>query len=359
MFELQNQTLPTIDLSKGIEFGLYTLGDHLPHPRTKERISAQARIQNIIELAVLAEEAGFDIFQVGESHQAYFVSQSHLIILAAIAQATQKIKIASGVTTIGVLDPVRVFEDAATIDLISDGRMEIVAGRASRYGSFELLAYGKEDFADLFEEKFDLLLQINNNRIVNWEGKYRPPIRQQEIIPRPNKHNASLPIWRALGNTPLSAQRAGVAGVPVQQAYLAGAVQTYRNRIQLFRQAAEEAGHDSKEIPVAASAWLYVRESVDQAFKEIYPYINEGFKLTNGQDFPKRSFAQGKSIKSVMTIGDSSSIIEKILYQQEAIGFQRFSAQIDFAGMSFAEVKKTLYIIADKIMPAVKKYTKS
>lgn len=359
MSRKQKQTLPAINLANGIEFGLYTLGDHLPHPKTKERISAQERIQDIIELAVLAEEAGFDIFQVGESHQPYFVSQAHLIILAAIAQATTKIKIGSGVTTIGVLDPVRVYEDAATIDLISKGRMEIVAGRASRYGSFELLGYDQEDFADLFEEKFDLLLNINQNPKLTWQGKYRAPLKDQAILPRPNNESQSLPIWRALGNTPLSAKRAGQAGVPVQQAYLAGAVQTYQNRIKLFRDAADEAGHNSQEIPVAASGWMYVRDSVDQAFKEIYPYINAGFKLTNGQDFPKRPFAQGKSLKSVMTIGDPSSIIEKILYQYEAIGFQRYSAQIDFAGMSMDEVKKTLYIIADEIMPAVKKYTKS
>ena len=167
--------MPEIDKSKGLEFGLYTLGDHLPNPHTGQRIPASQRIKEIIETAEYAEQAGIDTFQIGESHQDYFASQAHLIILSAIAQATKQIKIASGSTIISTSDPVRVFEDASTIDLISGGRMEIIAGRASRVGLYDLLGYSLNDYEALFEEKFDLLLNINENEYVNWEGEFRAP----------------------------------------------------------------------------------------------------------------------------------------------------------------------------------------
>src|SRR5699024_5265736 len=159
--------MPKIDKSKGLEFGIYTLGDHLPNPHTGERIPTSQRIQEIIELAKLAEQAGLDFFSVGESHQEYFATQAHTAVLAAIAQATDKIKIGSSSTIISISDPVRVYEDFATIDLISEGRAEIVAGRASRVGVFDLLGYDLHDYEALFEEKFDLLLKINQEETVN------------------------------------------------------------------------------------------------------------------------------------------------------------------------------------------------
>ena len=174
-----------IDQRKGLEFGLYTLGDHLPEPQTGERISAQQRLNEIIEVAKLSEQAGLDIFTVGESHQEFFTTQAHSVVLSAIAQATEKIKIASSSTIISTLDPVRVYEDFATIDLISDGRAEIIAGRASRVGNFELLGYDLHDYEALYEEKFDLLRQINENEIINWEGQFRKPLRNAEVLPRP------------------------------------------------------------------------------------------------------------------------------------------------------------------------------
>src|SRR6185312_4078065 len=170
-----------IDKSKGLELGLYTLGDHIPDPHTGERISAEQRIHEIIELAKLAEQAGIDFFSVGESHQEYFTTQAHTVVLAAIAQATEKIKIASSSTIISTSDPVRVFEDFATIDLISKGRAEIIAGRASRIGLFDLLGYDVRDYEELFEEKFELLLKINEEKVVNWSGQFRAPLHNAKV----------------------------------------------------------------------------------------------------------------------------------------------------------------------------------
>src|SRR5690606_1860485 len=216
-----------INPDNGIEFGIYTLGDHLPNPATGERISAQQRIHDIIDYAVLAEQAGVDFFSVGESHQKFFATQAHAVVLSAIAQATKKIKIASSSTIISTSDPVRVFENFATLDLISRGRAELVAGRASRVGLFELLGYDLRDYEELFEEKFELLQQINREQRVTWSGQFRAPLNDAEVLPRPA--GESLRIWRAVGGAPASAVKAGLAGVPMVMAHLGGTTSVFRH----------------------------------------------------------------------------------------------------------------------------------
>lgn len=344
-----------IDPSKGLEFGLYTLGDHIKNPNTGKRISAQQRINEIIEMAKLAEEAGLDFFSVGESHQEHFTTQAHTVVLSAIAQATEKIKIGSSSTIISTLDPVRVYEDFATLDLISDGRMEIVAGRASRLGVFDLLGYNVQDYEELYEEKFDLLLKINEEEVVNWEGKFREPLRDAKILPRPK--NGSLPIWRAVGGPPMSAIKAGFAGVPMFIAMLGGPAESFKYSIDAYREALSRAGHNPKEYPVASAGFFYAADTTQEAFKEVYPYINEGMKLTNGQGFAKNQFAQGMDKRNIMNIGSPDQIVEKILYQHEQFGHQRYIAQMDFGGVPFDKIMKNIELIGTEILPKVKKYT--
>ncbi|MDQ0158893.1 LLM class flavin-dependent oxidoreductase [Alkalibacillus salilacus] len=345
-----------IDPSKGLEFGLYTLGDHLPDPHTGERISAQTRLNEIIELSQLAEQAGLDFFSVGESHQEYFTTQAHSVVLSAIAQATEKIKIASSSTIISTLDPVRVFEDFATVDLISDGRTEIVAGRASRVGNFELLGYPLRDYEELYEEKFELLNLINQQEEVTWQGKHRAPLNQARVIPRP-KHG-SLPIWRAVGGSPSSAVKAGYAGVPMFMAHLGGPASVFKRTVDAYRDAAKQAGHNPDELPVATAGFFYAAESSQKALQDLYPHINEGMKKTNGQGFPKQNFAQGADPHNVMNIGSPQQIIEKILYQHELYGHQRYIAQMDFGGMPFDKLKRNIDLIGSEILPVIRKYTK-
>jgi alkanesulfonate monooxygenase SsuD/methylene tetrahydromethanopterin reductase-like flavin-dependent oxidoreductase (luciferase family) len=344
-----------IDQSKGLEFGIYTLGDHIPNPYTGERISARQRIQEIIELAKLAEQAGIDFFSVGESHQEYFTTQAHSVVLAAIAQATEKIKIASSSTILSTSDPVRVYEDFATIDLISNGRAEVIAGRASRVGLFELLGYSLRDYEELFEEKFELLLKINKEEVVNWSGKFRAPLKNAKVIPRPL--NGSLPIWRAVGGPPASAIKAGMSGVPMFLATLGGPASTFKISIDAYREAAKQSGFEPSELPVATAGFFYVAETTQQAQKEAYPHVNQGLQLINGQSYPKRQFAQGADPRDVMNIGSPQQIIEKILYQYELFGHQRYIAQMDFGGVTFDNLKKNIELIATEILPAIKKYT--
>ncbi|HLS10301.1 LLM class flavin-dependent oxidoreductase [Lentibacillus sp.] len=344
-----------IDPSKGLEFGLYTLGDHLPDPGTGERISAQQRINEIIELAKLAEQAGLDFFSVGESHQAYFATQAHSVVLSAIAQATETIKISSSSTIVSTLDPVRVYEDFATIDLISGGRAEIVAGRASRVGVYDLLGYDLRDYEELYEEKFDLLNKINEEEVVNWRGQFRAPLRDAKVLPRPL--NGSLPIWRAVGGTPASAIKAGFAGVPMYMAHLGGPVSAFKRTVDAYRDALKQSGFDPANLPVATAGFFYAAETTQDALKEYYPHINEGMKKTNGQGFPKQGFAQAQDTRSVINVGSPQQIIEKILYQHEQFGHQRYIAQMDFGGVPFDKLKKNIELIGEEILPAVKKHT--
>ncbi|MCM2676301.1 LLM class flavin-dependent oxidoreductase [Alkalicoccobacillus plakortidis] len=337
------------------EFGLYTLGDHLANPWTGERIPVQQRLQEIIKLAQLAEQAGLDFFSVGESHQEFFATQAHAVVLSAIAQATEKIKIASSSTIISTSDPVRVYENFSTIDLLSGGRAEIVAGRASRVGLYELLGYDLHNYEELFEEKFDLLRKINEEEVVNWSGEFRKPLRNAEVLPRPT--NGRLPIWRAVGGTPTSAIKAGYAGVPMFLAHLGGPVEAFKRTVDAYRMAATEGGHDPAALPVATAGFFYAAETTQQAIDEYYPHINEGMKRTNGQGFPRFLFEQGTDPHNVMNVGSPEQIIEKILYQREVFGHQRYVAQMDFGGVPLEKLEKNIEIIATKILPAVRKYT--
>lgn len=344
-----------INPSEGLEFGIYTLGDHLPNPLTGERISAQQRLQEIIKFAQLADQAGIDFFSVGESHQAYFATQAHAVVLSAIAQATSNIKIGSSSTIISTSDPVRVYENFSTIDLISDGRTEIIAGRASRIGLFDLLGYNVRDYEELFEEKFDLLLQINEQEVVDWNGEFRAPLRHAQVLPRPK--NGSLPIWRAVGGTPASAIKAGYAGVPMFMAHLGGPASVFKRTIDAYREAAKQGGFDPKDLPVATAGFFYAADTTQQALRETYPFINEGMKRTNGQGFSKQLFAQSTDPRHIMNIGSPQEIIEKMLYQYETFGHQRYIAQMDFGGVPFEKLEKNIELIATEIIPAIRKYT--
>lgn len=344
-----------IDESKGLEFGLYTLGDHIPNPHSGERISAQQRIHEIIELAKLAEQAGLDLFSVGESHQEYFATQAHSVVLSAIAQATEKIKISSSSTIISTSDPVRVYEDFSTIDLISKGRTEIIAGRASRVGLFDLLGYDIRNYEELFEEKFELLLKLNKEEIVDWEGQFRAPLRNAKLLPRPQ--NGSLPIWRAVGGAPGSAIKAGHAGVPMFLATLGGPASNFKYSTDAYREAASRNGFNPSKLPIATAGFFYAAETTQQAQREVYPHVNQGMKLINGQMYPKRQFASSSDTRDAMNIGSPQQIIEKILYQHELYGHQRYIAQMDFGGVPFDKLMKNIELIGEEILPAIKKHT--
>ncbi|PGM64820.1 LLM class flavin-dependent oxidoreductase [Bacillus cereus] len=344
-----------IDTSKGIEFGLYSIGDHILNPHNGSKISAEKRIHELIETSKLADEAGLDVFAVGESHQAHFTTQAHTVILGAIAQATKNIKIASSATVLSTSDPVRVYEDFATIDLISNGRAEIVAGRGSRIGGYSLLGYDVNDYEELFEEKMDLLLKINKEESVTWKGQFRTPLEHAVIIPRAKNNN--MPIWRAVGGPPASAIKAGHAGVPMMLTTLGGPAVNFKVSIDAYREAAEQSGFDPATLPIATTSLFYTAENSQDALSEYYPHINAGMLALRGGGYPEQQFTNAVDYRDALMIGSPQQIIEKMLYQYELFGQKRFMAQIDFGGVPFDKIEKNIELIATEIMPAVRKYT--
>ncbi|MFK4332721.1 alkanesulfonate monooxygenase SsuD/methylene tetrahydromethanopterin reductase-like flavin-dependent oxidoreductase (luciferase family) [Bacillus sp. RC240] len=344
-----------IDTSKGIEFGLYSIGDHILNPHDGSKISAEKRIHELIETAKLADEAGIDVFAVGESHQAHFTTQAHTVILGAIAQATKNIKIASSATVLSTSDPVRVYEDFATIDLISSGRAEIVAGRGSRIGGYSLLGYDVNYYEELFEEKMDLLLKINKEESVTWKGQFRTPLEHAAIIPRAKNNN--MPIWRAVGGPPASSIKAGRAGVPMMLTTLGGPAVNFKVSVDAYREAAEQSGFDPATLPIATTSLFYTAENSQDALSEYYHHINAGMLALRGGGYPKQQFTNAVDHRDALMIGSPEQIIEKMLYQYELFGQQRFMAQIDFGGVPFDKIEKNIELIATEIMPAVRKYT--
>ncbi|MGG0670056.1 LLM class flavin-dependent oxidoreductase [Lederbergia citrisecunda] len=344
-----------IEPSKGMEFGLYSLGDHIPNPLTGERISAEQRIKELIEASKLAEQAGIDVFGVGESHQTYFTTQAHTVVLGAIAQATSKIKITSSATVLSVSDPVRVYEDFSTIDLISGGRAEIVAGRGSRVGAYQLLGVDLQDYEEIFEEKLELLMKINEEESVTWQGEFRAPLQNAQILPQPK--NGSLPIWRAVGGPPASAIKAGYMGIPMMLTTLGGPAINFKPSVDAYREAAERSGFDPATLPIATTSLFYVGDTTKEALQGMYPHINGGFQAIRGGGYPKQQFAQAPDTRDALMVGSTQEIIEKMLYQYELYGMQRFMAQVDFGGVPFEKIMKNIEIIGNDIIPAIKKYT--
>lgn len=338
-----------------MEIGLYSLGDYMGDVLTGNEISEHQRIKDIIRAAQLAEEAGLDIFALGESHQRFFVSQAHQVILGAVVQATSRIKVSSGVTVLSTADPVRTFEEFSTLDLLSNGRIELIAGRASRTGVYDLMGIDVRDYEDIFEEKFDLLLQLNKKKIITWKGTYRPDLKNAEILPRPYDEN--LVIWRGVGGSPSSAIKAGLAGVPMTLATLAGPAAAFQQSVDAYRAALKERGSDPSAFPIATTSLCYIAQDNATALKEYYPYINQGFERINGRTFPKTHFAQATNPTNTLMVGSWELVAEKILYQYEMYGHQRFLAQIDFGGLPLEKVEKIIDLLANKVAPVVKKAT--
>ena len=336
-----------------IEIGILTLGDYASDPRTGSVITEQQRILDIIEAAKLADELGLDVFGVGESHQEHFVSQAHTVILGAIAASTKQIKLTSSATIISTSDPVRVYEDFSTIDLISNGRAEIIAGRASRIGLFELLGYDINDYEEFFDEKFDLLLKLNKEQPLRWAGLFRPPLKDAVLYPKPKK--GSLPIWRAVGGAPYSAVAAGKQGVPMMLANLAGPVSLFKHSVDAYKKYYKAYGHDESNMKIGITNLFYVHDSKEVAFETYFVYLNQGFLHSNGNPMNKEAYVNALDIENVLMVGDVDTIVAKILHQYDAYGHDRVMFQVDLGGMLFSEVKRNIEVIGKEIMSRVKK----
>ena len=356
----ENSTVNEDRGNKGIEIGVYTLGDIGLDPHTGKTISASQRIKEIIEAAKLADEAGLDVFGVGEHHRLDYAVSATPVVLAAIAQVTKRIKLTSTTTVLSTVDPVRLFEDFATLDLLSDGRAEIIAGRGAFVESFPLFGYKTSDYDDLFSEHMELFLKLNEKETVSWNGRFRSSLRNAEIAPRPKQNQ--LPIWIGVGGTPESAARAGRLGVGMALAILGGDLGRFMPLVDIYRKAGTEAGHALEDLKLGVTGHGYISKTTGQAKDEFYPYYSNYWSYVNRQRgmgfrMTRADFDQMTGPDTSLFVGSPQQIIEKILRQYEMFGHQRFIVQMDIGGLPFKKVAEGIELLATEVAPIVRKET--
>lgn len=345
---------------KGIEIGIYTLADIVRDPHTNQTISAHQRMKEVIAAAKLADEAGLDIFGVGEHHRLDYATSAPPVVLAAIAQMTHKIKLTSTTTVLSTVDPVRLFEDFATLDLISDGRAEIIAGRGAFVESFPLFGYDIKDYNALFTENLELLIKLNESEKVTWEGQFRSALKNSQIAPRPVQQQ--LPIWVGVGGTLESATRAGTLGLGMAIAILGGDPQRFLPLVEAYREAGRQAGHRAEQLNVGITGHGYIAKTTQQAKDEYYPYYSNYWSYVNrqrGEEYrmTRANFEQMAGPSTALFVGSPEQIVEKILQQYEMFGHKRFLAQLDIGGMPFHKVADSIELLATKVAPVVRRET--
>lgn len=316
--------------------------------------SVQA-IQELLERIELADELGIDAYGIGEHYRKEFLDSAQAVILAAAAARTKNIKLASAVTVLSTADPVRIFQNFATLDLISNGRAEIVAGRGSFVDSFPLFGYNLNDYDAIFAEKLELLLKIRDNDVVSWSGRFRPPLREQPIYPRPVQKK--LPVWLGVGGTAASFARAGALGLPLMVAVIGGETHRFRPLVDVYRKTGENAGFTPDELQVGLHSFGYVANSRKEAIDDFYPRYAEVIASMNkerGWVAPTRAqFEAQINETGAIVLGNPEEVAEKILRHSEALGgISRFNFQMD-VGMSHKQLKQAITLIGKEVAPLV------
>ena len=314
-------------------------------------LSSSKALAELLERIELADKVGLDVFGLGEHYRKEFLDSASPIILAAAASRTNRIRLTSAVTVLSAADPVRVFQNFATLDLISEGRAEIVAGRGSFIESFPLFGLNLEDYDALFSEKLKLLLAIRDNEFVSWSGKFRPALNNQPIYPRPFQDQ--LPIWLGVGGTPASFVRAGELGLPLMVAVIGGETHRFRPLVDLYRQAGEKAGHSAEQLKVGLHSLGYVANSTSEAIEDFFPGYAEMFtKIGKERGFPpvtRESFNAQNGPTGAYLVGSPEEVAEKILRHSESLGgISRFTFQMD-VGLTHEKLLKSIEMIGKKV----------
>ena len=319
-------------------------------------ISPAQRMRNLIEEAVLADQVGLDVFGVGEHHRPDFVVSSPAVALAAIAERTERVRLTSAVTVLSSDDPVRVFQDFATIDLLSGGRAEIMAGRGSFTESFPLFGQDLGDYDELFSEKLDLLLKIRESERVTWSGRHRPAIEDRGVYPRPVQD--PLPVWIAVGGSPGSVARAGVLGLPLAVAIIGGEPARFAPLVDLYRRAAEQGGHDPAALPVGINSHTFVADDSRRAREEYFPsYAAVMTRIGRERGWPpmsRQQFDAGTTPRGHLVVGSPEEVAEKILAQHDLFGHDRYMAQISVGPLEHAKVMRAIELLGTEVAPVVR-----
>jgi probable LLM family oxidoreductase len=328
------------------------------HDESSRAVSESERLRNLIEEIEHADQAGLDVFGIGEHHRKDFLDSAPPIILAAAASRTSHIRLTSAVTVLSSADPVRVFQNFATLDLISQGRAEMVVGRGSFVDSFPLFGFKLEDYDSLFAEKLDLLLKIRDNEHVTWSGKHRPALTGQGVYPRPLQN--PLPIWLGVGGTPGSFARAGALGLPLMVAIIGGHTHRFRSLVDLYWEAGRRAGHSLDELKVGVHSLGYVAETTKEAADDFFPGYARAFtdigKERGWRPVTRADFDAQRGPEGALLIGSPEEVAEKIVRHSEALGgVSRFTFQMNAGSLPHAKLMKAIELLGERVLPAVRK----
>jgi len=339
-----------------MEIGVYTFGD-VPPAAAEGRAEVEGqRLRDLIEEAELADQVGLDVYGVGEHHRPDYAISAPEVVLAAAATRTKRIRLTSAVTVLSSDDPVRVFERFATLDLISGGRAEIMAGRGSFIESFPLFGFDLDDYDELFTEKLDLLLKLRDSEHVTWSGRMRPPLRGQGVYPRPLQN--PLPVWIAVGGTPQSVIRAAKLGLPMALAIIGGMPERFAPVVDLYRDTARLAGHDPSKLPVSINSHVFVADDSQTAADTIYPaYAEVMTRIGRERGWPpltREQFEAGRTLRGALAIGSPQQVVEKILFQHEIFGHTRFMAQVSGV-VPHKAIMRHIELLGTEVVPAVRR----
>jgi len=340
-----------------MELGLITFADMQPETLPGRAINAHQRIKDLMEEIQLADQLGVDVFGVGEHHRPDYAVSSPTTILAAAAVLTKKIKLSSAVTVLSSDDPVRVFQQFSTIDQLSDGRAEIMAGRGSFIESFPLFGYDLEDYDELFTEKLDLLLKLNKTEKIIWKGKHRVSIDDRGVYPRP--YQPSIPIWLAAGGTPASAVRAATLGLPLTLAIIGGLPEQFVPFVNLYKETAKKTGKDMSALQLGVNNHVYIGEDSQKAADEFYLHyammMNRVGRDRGWPPLTRQQFDYSRSPKAALMVGSVQQVIDKILYEHELFGNTRFMAQASIGNVPHKLTMKSIELFGTRVAPAIRK----
>ncbi|MEL3962461.1 LLM class flavin-dependent oxidoreductase [Lysinibacillus endophyticus] len=339
-----------------MEIGLTTFVETTPDVKTGKVISHAERIQQVLEEIILADEVGLDVYGVGEHHRKDYACSTPAVLLAAAASRTKNIRLTSAVTVLSSDDPVRVFQEFSTVDAISNGRAEIMAGRGSFIESFPLFGYDLKDYDELFEEKLDLLLQIRENEIINWEGRHRPSIPNRGVYPRPVQD--PLPVWIASGGTPQSVARAGMLGLPLALAIIGGSPLQFAALVKLYYRSAEKAGHDISKLTVASHSHGFVAQTTEEAVEKFFPPTQYAMNVLGRErgwgPYTRDTFDYARSLEGALYTGDVKTVAEKIILLRKKVGITRFMLHCPVGSMPHEDVMKSIELFGKEVAPMVR-----
>ncbi len=338
-----------------MELGITTFAETYADPLTGEKVSHGERLRQVLDEIVLAEEVGLEVYGVGEHHRPDFAASSPAVVLAAAAGRTNRIRLSPAVIILSSADPVRTFQDFATLDLVSSGRAELLVGRGSFIESFPLFGYSLSDYDELFSEKLDLLLAIRDNERVTWSGKHRPPLSDQPIYPRPEQD--PLPVWVGVGGTPESIVRAATRGLPVALAIIGGNPDRFSFLADLHRSTLVESGYDPADVPLAVHAHGYIGDDSEQAADEYYPSYAVAMS-TIGRErgwgpMTRPQFDMMRAPEGSLVLGDVEAVAAKIIRMRDILGIQRFMLHISVGTLPHDKVMRAIELFGTKVAPIV------